>query len=150
MNGTILLRLVMVLVPAALAQIPTGCVKIRSVHSPKFVLKYKDSEQKIDNCRWNILPDGAFHKIKLETMDEELYESKKSTKYGNVFTYNPKSEKKDKGKAAQWIVTKARGDKFHIKNVKYDHCMMAKGGTVLIGDKDCDGEKYEWLLEACG
>uniref|UniRef100_A0A1Q3EUX2 Putative 16.3 kDa salivary protein n=1 Tax=Culex tarsalis TaxID=7177 RepID=A0A1Q3EUX2_CULTA len=153
MTGAVTLSLLLVLVPAVLSQVPTGCVKIRNAHWSEFLIKSSgfDSDRRnvaqgIPYQRWHISKDGNYYKIKLDSLNEELYESSKTSNGNYVFTWIPKT---DKGNAAQWNIYKAGGSTFYIKNVKYGHCLMAKGGSWISAYGGCDGEKYEWKLEGC-
>ncbi|XP_039439227.1 uncharacterized protein LOC120420294 [Culex pipiens pallens] len=156
MNGAVLLSLVLVLVQVALAYVPLGCVKIKNAHWWEWLIKSSDFDserrhvaQGIPYQRWHIVKDGEFYwKIKLDTLDEELYESDKNNNGNYIFTWKPKT---DKGSAAQWNFLRAEGGKFFIKNVKFNHCLMAKGGS-WISAYPCNynDEMFEWHIDQCG
>ncbi|KAL9703462.1 hypothetical protein quinque_006980 [Culex quinquefasciatus] len=139
MNGTVLLSLVLVLVQVALAYVPLGCVKIKNAHWWEWLIKSSDFDserrhvaQGIPYQRWHIVKDGEFYwKIKLDTLDEELYESDKNNNGNYIFTWKPKT---DKGSAAQW------------------NFLRAEGGGSWISAYPCNynDEMFEWHVDQCG
>ncbi|XP_039439215.1 uncharacterized protein LOC120420282 [Culex pipiens pallens] len=152
MNTALLLWSVLLLAPVALAHAPTGCVTIKNRHMDKYLVSSSsyDSERrhvsldKTGNQHWVIRQDGINYRITHGLLKEELYESDKSQNGNFVFLWTPRDRARGRG----WRITQSEQGFFHIKNVKYGHCLYAKGmlSNWIGAYANCDSKKYEWKI----
>ncbi|KAL9703466.1 hypothetical protein quinque_006984 [Culex quinquefasciatus] len=133
MNGSLLLWSVLLLAPVALAHAPTGCVTIKNRHMDKYLV----SSSSYDSERRHV---SITHGL----LKEELYESDKSRNGNFVFLWTPRDRARGRG----WRITQSEQGFYHIKNVKYGHCLYAKGllSNWIGAYANCDSKKYEWKI----
>uniref|UniRef100_A0A1Q3FUA0 Putative wrp salivary protein n=1 Tax=Culex tarsalis TaxID=7177 RepID=A0A1Q3FUA0_CULTA len=133
--------------------VPVGCVEIRNRYIDQFMINSKthDSDRRhITHDKtaqqWVITKEGDNYKITHGSLKEDLYESSQYYNGNYVFTWIPKTRITDGG--ATWIIWSSgtRGF-FYIKNVKFQHCLYARGAGNWIGAyAGCNGWEYEWQI----
>ncbi|XP_039439235.1 uncharacterized protein LOC120420303 [Culex pipiens pallens] len=152
------LFLALVLLAVALAaDVPTGCVTIKNRHEGRYLahsISTHDADRRhvsfcTDPQRWTITAEGTNFRIRNNKHGEELFESQQKFNGNYVFLWIKKSLINDGG--ASWKITESGNPGyFHIKNVKFSHCLFTQGGTDWVAAyESCDTAKYEWRIVKC-
>uniref|UniRef100_A0A1Q3FU70 Putative wrp salivary protein n=1 Tax=Culex tarsalis TaxID=7177 RepID=A0A1Q3FU70_CULTA len=154
-SEVILLLLVFLVDPAVLADIPTGCVSIKSPLINRYLTKSTKYDKKRRHIswgytdheydKWMITPDGPNYRIKHAELQEELYESEIAYNGNYVFTWIPKDNLS--GDHERWKITMTKDGYFLIKNVQFNHCLYMIGTTGWLSAYDgCDTMHYKWII----
>lgn len=150
----IVLLLCLVGLPADCFKIPTGCVKIWSVHQSKYLTSSKLLDSKRRHVThsnhpetWIVKRLGQRFTIMHESHEEYLIVAEDTFMNGNhkVYTWIPQQILP----SAFWEVRHKRGQIVSIVDTNYNQCLSTEWafGWISTGNKlNCDDEKLEWIF----
>uniref|UniRef100_A0A1Q3FAT8 Putative 15.4 kDa salivary peptide n=1 Tax=Culex tarsalis TaxID=7177 RepID=A0A1Q3FAT8_CULTA len=153
---TFWISLSLLLIPAALAEVPTGCATLKSVKSGKFLaadtktqgekLKFIIGKEN-DPEKWEIAKSGENFTILNKKSGENMmafgaaFDSVRS-----VFTVKPETTVHTK----EWKIDQ-QGDFYSISNVKHPGCLYIGeyDNAYSKDDGKCSEEQYKWEIKSC-
>ncbi|XP_039439230.1 uncharacterized protein LOC120420299 [Culex pipiens pallens] len=142
-----ILLLGLALVPAVLAEVPTGCVTLKFVNNAKHinmwdntVLHYRKLNGGDEKEQWVIEKNGDDYKIRPRIYTEYLYAEDKTDDPGRAV----KTLKEGTTDANIWKVEQKMA-LYMISNVKYQECLVITGTDHVVTKKmdSCGDDLWE-------